>query len=199
MIRFLRGRLAERGKGYVVVDVGGVGFQVFTAGLSAAAAVDENGEISLHTRLNVREDALTLFGFDSAEEASLFDLLLTVSGVGPRVAMGIIAACPPKRFLELVVFEDVEGLGRLPGIGKKLSRRLSLELTDKLASRREAFTASNLGAVQTVADPVEEAIEALTALGYGRLEAAQAVEKARGELGEKATVTELLKQSLRRL
>ena len=199
MIRFLRGRLVERAKGYVVIDVGGVGFQVFTSGSSSSAAADESGEIGLHTRLHVREDALTLFGFGTAEEASLFDLLLTVSGVGPRVAMGVIAACPPRRFLELMVFEDVDGLARLPGLGKKLSQRLIVELRDKLAPRREAFTVGDFSGHPTAADPVEEAVEALTALGYGRVEAAQVVSKARNELGDGATVTDLLRHSLKRL
>ncbi len=199
MIRFLRGRPIERGKGYVVVDVGGLGFQVFTPDSSAASLPEEDGKVALHTRLHVREDALTLFGFATTEEASLFDLLVTVSGVGPRVAMGIIAACPPRRFLELIVFEDVEGLGRLPGVGKKLSQRFVVELRDRLAPRHQAFAAADFAAAPVSRDPVEEAVEALTALGYGRVEAAQAVERARRELGEGTGVAELLKVSLRSL
>ncbi len=186
MIRFLRGRLAERGKGFVVVDVGGVGFQVNMSDAPPSALPEVGAEVTLHTRLHVREDALALFGFTSAEEAGLFDLLITVSGVGPKVALGIIGACRPKRFLELVVFEDVEGLGRLPGVGKKLSQRLVVELRDKLAPKKGALTAADFPAVPAgPGDPVEEAIEALTTLGYGRVEAAQAVDKAKRELAEK--------------
>lgn len=199
MIRFLRGRLAERGKGYVIVDVGGVGFQVLVPDSSPAALPESEGEVCLHTRLHVREDALTLFGFGSAEEAGLFDLLVTVSGVGPRVALGILSACRPKRFLELVVYEDADGLGRLPGVGKKLSQRLIVELRDKLAPGRTALSAADFAAAPAASDPVEEAIEALTSLGYARVEAARAVERAKAELGEAADAAGLLKLALKRL
>lgn len=203
MIRFLRGRLAERGGGFVVVDVGGVGFHVFTPDSSPSALpADAGGEIGLHTRLHAREDALVLYGFATAEEAGLFDLLITVSGVGPRVAMGILANCRPKRFLELVVFEDLDGLGRLPGVGKKLSQRLIVELRDKLSLPRAAWGPADLTGTPAPSGPVEEAIEALTALGYGRAEAGHAVEKAREELAgeaKEAGTAELLKRALRKL
>ncbi|HCW51212.1 MAG TPA: Holliday junction branch migration protein RuvA [Clostridiales bacterium] len=199
MIRTLRGRLVERGDGYVVVDVGGVGFQVFTPDSSPSALPDDGGEVLLHTRLHVREDALSLFGFGTSEEARLFDLLLSVSGVGPKVALGIISACRPRRFLEMVVFEDVDGLGRLPGVGRKLSQRLVVELRDKLAPRKGPPLVADLAAAPVPEDPVEEAIEALATLGYGRAEAAAAIRQAREELGEGAGVSELLKAGLKRL
>lgn len=203
MIRFLRGHVAERGKGFVVLDVGGVGFQVFTPDSSVSyLPAPDGGEVTLHTRLQVREDALSLYGFATTEEAGLFDLLITVSGVGPKVALGVLSACRPKRFLELVVFEDAEGLGRLPGIGRKLSQRLIVELRDRLAPRREALSAADLAFAPPSGEPAEEAIEALTALGYGRVEAAQAVDRARKELAEAAAtadVADLLKRALKNL
>lgn len=203
MIRFLRGRVAERGNGFVVLDVGGVGFQVFTPDSSVSYLPEPaGGEVILHTRLQVREDALSLYGFATPEEAGLFDLLITVSGVGPKVALGVLSACRPKRFLELVVFEDAEGLARLPGVGKKLSQRLIVELRDRLAPRRETLSAADLAYVPASGEPAEEAIEALTALGYGRVEAAQAVDRARRELGEAvavADVANLLKRALKNL
>ncbi len=199
MIRFLRGRLAERGKGFVVLDVGGVGFQVFVPDASPMALPDVGGEMELHTRLNVREDALTLYGFGSLEEAGLFDLLVTVSGIGPKVALGILSACRPRRLLELVIYEDVDGLGRLPGVGKRLSQRLIVELKDRLAPGRAAVSASDLSGAPVPRDPALEAVEALTALGYGRAEAAQAVERARAELGDKTDTASLLKVALKRL
>jgi len=198
VIRFVRGRLAERGKGYVIVDLGPVGLQVHTPD-SAAAGLAPGTEVFLHTRLHVREDALTLFGFLTSEEAGLFDLLLTVSGVGPKVALGILSACRPKRFLELVVYEDIEGLGRLPGVGKKLSQRLVVELRDKLAPGHEPLTAADLASAPVSRDPGDEAVEALTALGYGRVEAVQAVEKARKDLGGQAGAAELVKRALKNL
>lgn len=205
MIRHLKGRLADRGKGYVVIDVGGVGFHVLTpdpapgGGEGGATGPGEWPLVSLHTRLQVREDALTLYGFSSTEEAGLFDLLLTVSGVGPKLALGIISTCRPKRFLELVLFQDTDGLSRLPGVGKKLSQRLVVELRDKLGPPREAYTAAELAAQTGSSDPVEEAIEALAALGYGRVEAAAAIDKACKELGDKAEVTELIRRGLKGL
>jgi Holliday junction DNA helicase RuvA len=199
VIRFLRGRLAERGKGFFVLDIGGVGFQVFVPDTPAALAPESDRELALHTRLVVREDALTLYGFSTAEEAGLFDLLLSVSGVGPKVALGILSGCRPNRFLELVIYEDTEGLGRLPGVGKKLSQRLVVELRDKLAPGRDRLTAADFAAAPASRDPVEETVEALTSLGYGRVEAAQAVERAKRELGDKADTAGLLKRALKTL
>lgn len=200
MLRFLRGRLAERGPGFVVVEVGGVGFYVLVPDNPEVAQPGADGEVLVHTRLVVREDALTLYGFSSAEEAGLFDLLLTVSGVGPKVALGILGACRPRRFLEMVVYDDVEGLARLPGVGKKLSQRLLVELRDRLAPGRERLTVADLaGGATAPRDPSEEAVEALTALGYGRTEAAQAVERARRELGGAADAAALIKQALKGL
>lgn len=199
MIRSVRGRVAERGKGFVVVDVGGVGFQVLTPDSSTSALPGEDGEVSLHTRLHVREDALTLFGFATAEEAGLFDLLVTVSGVGPKVALGILAACRPKRFLELVIYEDTDGLSRLPGVGKKLSQRLVVELRDKLAPERQRLGPADLAGAPVSRDPREEAVEALAMLGYARVEAAGAVDRAVAELGENADTAGLLKKALKLL
>lgn len=199
MIRFVRGRLAERGKGFVVLDLGGVGLEVRIPEPPAAPLPEIGREVTLHTRLVVREDALSLFGFATSEEAELFDLLTSVSGVGPKVAMGILGACRPKRFLELVVFGDTEGLGRLPGVGRKLSQRLVVELKDRLAPGRERFGPADFAAVSEPRDASEEAVEALTALGYGRVEAAQAVERARRELGGAAEAAQLVKSALKSL
>jgi Holliday junction DNA helicase RuvA len=198
VIKSIRGKLVERGKGQVVVEIGGVGLQVHIPD-SPAASLEPGAEVFFHTRLHVREDALTLFGFATTDEAGLFDLLLTVSGVGPKVALGILSACRPKRFLELVVYEDTEGLGRLPGVGKKLSQRLVVELRDKLAPDRKALSVTDFTSAPTSRDPGEEATEALTALGYGRVEAAQAVEKAQRVLGAAVGAADLLKQALKSL
>jgi len=198
-MRFLRGRLAERGKNHVVIDVGGVGFQVFTPDTTGPALPSEGEEVFLHTRLNVREDSLSLFGFTKAEEAQLFDLLVGVSGVGPRVALGIISACRPKRFLEMILFEDVDGLSGLPGIGKKLSRRLALELRDKLGPHDRRLSASDFAAGPQEGDLPTEAVEALVSLGYGRAEAAAAIDRAVKDLGDGADVAELLKRGLQKL
>ncbi len=199
MIRFVRGRLAERGKGFLVVDLGGVGVRIHTPDPLSMPLPEPGGEILLHTRLVVREDALSLFGFATSEEAGLFDLLLTVSGVGPKVAVGILGACRPKRLLELIIYEDTEGLGRLPGVGRKLSQRLVVELRDKLAPGRDKLTVADFAGAPACRDAVEEAIEALTALGYSRVEAAQAVDRARNELGGEAGTADLLKSALKSL
>lgn len=199
MIRFVRGRLAEKGKGFLVVDLGGVGLRVQTPEPLSLPLPEAGGEIFLHTRLVVREDALSLFGFATSEEAGLFDLLLSVSGVGPKVAVGILGACRPKRLLELIIYEDTEGLGRLPGVGRKLSQRLVVELRDKLAPGRENLTAADFAAAPVGPDAGEEAIEALAALGYGRADAAQAVDRARKELGGEADAADLLKSALKSL
>lgn len=177
MIALLRGVLSRVDQDRVIVETGGVGFEVHVPNSTRSRLPGVGAEVLLHTHLHVREDALVLFGFATSQELQAFDLLLTVTGVGPKVAMGVLGGITPDDFLRAVAFQDQEILKSLPGVGKKTAERIILELKDKVGSFMERGRAPE-AVGPAVADARSEAVEALLALGYGRLEAGQAVERA---------------------
>ncbi|BAS28318.1 Holliday junction branch migration protein RuvA [Limnochorda pilosa] len=175
MIRRLRGRLAAVDAGELVVDAGGVGYQVFctTSDLARLPRLGETVELEVHTLL--REDALQLYGFLEDRDRRHFLRLLQVSGVGPRMALQILSALPGDRLVEAVRSGDVQQLVRVPGIGKKTAQRLLLELAGAFDRELPAAAAAWPGGL---AGPVREAEEALMTLGYREAEARDAVERA---------------------
>ncbi|MCC7354637.1 MAG: Holliday junction branch migration protein RuvA [Anaerolineae bacterium] len=170
MIARLQGVLVARGKDHVIVGVGGVGFAVrVPAPLLASAPIGE--AIVLFTHLQVRADDLTLFGFQKEEELRLFELLLTVPGVGPRTALAVLSAMSPDALRLAVGQEQADLLGRVPGIGPKTAKKIVFDLKDKIGP--VAGMPEGLAAL-TSADA--EVIDALTALGYSIIEAQRAVQ-----------------------
>lgn len=202
MIAFVRGRLAQIRPDAAVVDVGGVGYRVLIPDSTRRRLPGAGHEVQLFTSLQVREDAMTLYGFLTEEEYALFELLLTVTQIGPKVALGVLSATSPAEFRRAVAFNDITALTRLPSIGKKTAQRLVLELKDKLG----AFTpAADLSLEPAGAPPAalahawDEAAEALVGLGYSRAEALVALERARPGLPEAAATAELVRAALRQL
>src|SRR5919107_440569 len=171
MIAAIKGRLVGRMGESLLVDIGPLVLQIHTSGTTIADAGDPGAEIRLHTHLHVREDQIALYGFGTTEELALFNLLLTVTGIGPRVAANILGATQPEPLLNAISSEDVTFLSRLPGIGKKTAARIILDLRGKLASLGGAAAGGPPGAA--TADG--EVIEALQALGYTAAEAHAAV------------------------
>ncbi len=175
MIRAVRGIILTQGKDYLVVEVGGlaggIGLKISTP--EPTAYQFRAGEpIALHTYLQVREDALSLYGFTSEEELSMFEMLLTVNGVGPRVALATLSTLTPTA-LQMAIANDEPGLiGRVPGIGKRTAQKIVLELKDKLKLPSTSFA----GMVQ-INDVDSEVIDALTSLGYSVVEAQRAVQQ----------------------
>ncbi len=170
MIASLKGILTAIGKDFVVVDVGGVGFQVFVPRTLLGVLTEPGQEVALFTHLQVRENELTLYGFGSKEELAVFRLLLTVSGIGPKVALSILSSLAADRLQAAIAQEDVGALSRVPGVGPKTARKLVVELKDKVAL--EAVP-GELKPVLTEADA--DLIAALTTLGYSVVEAQEAV------------------------
>jgi len=169
MISALRGRIAAKGESYVIVDVGGVGFKVFVP----SSALDRLGgvgqEVSLFTHLHVRENELALYGFGSKDELQLFELLLGVSGIGPKVGLKIVSIMSVEALREAIATGDAAMLTRIPGIGKKIAERVMVDLKDKLGVSLEFVSYPAL----THADA--EVISALTSLGYSINEAQAAL------------------------
>jgi Holliday junction DNA helicase RuvA len=170
VIASLRGTVAATGKDYVVLVVGGVGFQVSVPQTLLDGLSGPGQEVTLHTHLHVRENDLALFGCDSEEELALFRLLLGVSGIGPKVALSILSSLPPDQLQAAIAQEDVVMLARVPGIGPKTAKKLVFDLKDKIAVE---VMVGEPRPVLTDADA--DLIAALTTLGYSVAEAQEAI------------------------
>ena len=169
MISSLHGRLESLGAGWAVVNVNGVGFQVYmpSSTLSALGAIGK--EVHLHTQLVMRDDGLSLYGFGTPEELQLFQLLTTVSGIGPKLGMAILSAMNVEKVSMAIAGSDTDLLKTIPGIGKKTAERLVLELKDKIGAGLLATTGVQF------APENGDVIAALTSLGYSISEAGRAV------------------------
>lgn len=206
MIDYLRGQIARIEPDHVVVDVGGVGYRVFCANPYAFRDAGEK-ETTVYIHHHVREDAIQLFGFASREEQSAFRLLLEVSGIGPRVALGALSGGRPEALVAAIVNEDIAYLTRLPGIGKKTAQRMLLDLKDKVKdvawgdAPEERRSGPAAVAVSPVGQPSawQEVKEALSALGFTEGEIASVLPGAREEAGENAGTDALMKAALKRL
>ncbi len=198
MIASLRGTLIAKSPTEIVLDVGGVGYGL-SIPLSTFEKIGEPGsQVSLYTYMHVREDAMLLYGFFSVEERSLFKLLLTVTGIGPKVAQGILSGIPAVDLRSYLIAGNTGALTAIPGVGRKLAERLVVELREKL-SKFEDFTATPSMSSDPQGAVRNEALLALTSLGYNRATAERAVRLAVQELGENAGTLELLvKTALRK-
>jgi len=203
VIAHIRGELAALSSDSVVVDVGGVGYRCLVSGSTRSRLPALGQAVQLFTSLQVREDSMTLYGFLTGEEFELFELLLRVEGVGPKVALGVLSASTPDGFRRAVAFEDIPALTRIPGIGKKTAQKIVIELKDKIGDLGAAPTFTGIavpgGAVPAAPDAFSEAMEALMALGYSRAEAAQALDRARREAGEQPRTETLVRIGLKQL
>lgn len=179
MYAHIEGIVSEKTQDAIVLDARGVGYLllVSAATLTMAPAVGE--KLKLYTVLNVREDALELFGFYSREEKAMYERLRGVSGIGPRTALSILSALSVRDISIALVTGDANALTRVPGIGKKTAQRLVLELKDKIED--SALTGTDVSPSVQKDGPEAEAIAALVSLGYASSEAARAVSKIAGQ------------------
>ena len=196
MIAYIKGIVTHRLVEAVYVNVHDVGYRVYVPS-SVQSQLQVGEETCLYTYTNVREDAIQLYGFLTIEDYELFLMLISVSGVGPKLGLGILSAISPDQFVGLIISGDTKGLQKLPGIGKKSAERLVLELKDKIESLGIAGTFTPSGTISAlVKAPVgvtEEVVEALMALGYSAQEVQPVVQDVYDGTQE---VPELLKQVL---
>lgn len=200
MIAMLTGQLIDKGTDQIIIEVaGGVGYRVFIP-LSTFYALPEEGVVKLHIYTHVREDALMLFGFLTTKERTLFTLLLSVSGVGPKLALNILSHASPHDLQLAIAAGDIKRLATLPGIGKKSAERLVLELREKInkiglpsepASKRE------IQGLPPHHDRREDALSALLNLGYKEVQARQAL--ASIPMSPEPPLEEILKTALKSL
>ena len=191
MFDYISGRLAQKAAGYAVVDVGGVGYRILTSGRSLSGVGDTGGAVTFYTYLHVREDIFDLFGFSTAEERATFELLISVSGVGPKAALNILSALTAQSLAIAIATNDSKAITAAQGVGPKLAQRIILELKDKIKKEHIA------GGVQF--EPINEnsligeAAEALVVLGYAPSDAARAVQA----VGEGLSLEETIKTALK--
>lgn len=206
MISYIKGELTEISEEGIILEANGLGYEVRMP-LSSLSGLPRTGsQIKIYTYLHVREDAVGLFGFLTRDDLKVFKLLITVNGIGPKGALGILSAITPDDLRFAVLSDDVKTIAKAPGIGTKTAGKLILELKDKL-KLEDAFEQKltnqlegrlNLsGTGVNLSDVRKEAIEALVVLGYSQADAAKAVRNI--ELKEGMTSEDVLKQSLKRL
>ena len=205
MIDFVRGTIAHRELDYVVIDVNGVGYRVFCPN-PYALTHEEKEEVTMFIHYHVREDAHLLFGFVSREEQSLFRLLLDVTGIGPKVALGILAGGGrPESVIAAITQENIAFLMKLPGIGKKTAQRIILDLKDKLgAAGHAAASIVNFDSISGVVSieggmAWSEAKDGLMTLGYTEGEADRAWHQIKDKVEPEDTVDAVMKLALKAL
>ena len=201
MISYVRGELVAMEKSKIIVDVNGVGYGIFMPEASMGMLPQIGNEVKIHTYLNVREDAMQLFGFLTRDDLEIFKLLLGVSGIGPKGGLSILSKLTADDLRFAVLSGDAKAISAAPGIGKKTAEKVIIELKDKLDLEEMLQGPSEQGtmvsSVDTGANSVQsEAVQALVALGYGSTESLKAVKRVNLE---NATVEEVLKQALKHL
>ncbi len=205
MLAYIKGTLEMKMTEYVVIDVGGLGYKIFMSevGIEKLGNIGEN--VKVHTYYRVRDDDISIYGFNTLEELKMFELLLGVSGVGAKTALAMLAVCEPSEFALAVIAEDVKTLTGIPGIGPKSAKRIILELKDKMKKEQQVEEIKNqienkeptkLQKAIENSDKIEEATAALQVLGYNKKEIDKAFEKA--EIQDKTT-EELIKIGLKLL
>ncbi len=206
MIAYIKGELEYIGIDTIVVETGGIGYEIRVP-LTVMDDLPEIGEtVRIHTYLYVREDAVNLYGFTTKDDLNIFKLLITVNGIGPKVALGILGAISPDTLRFAVLSDDVKTISKAPGIGAKTAGKLILELKDKLKledvfEQKLSNTMEHQLSVEQGKDDIKvirnEAVQALVALGYSSTDAMKAVRQV--DITEGIDVETVLKQSLKKM
>ena len=185
MLAYIKGKLEMKMTGNVVIDVGGLGYKVFMTDTGIERLGNIGEIVKVHTYYKVREDDISIFGFNTLEELKMFELLISVSGVGAKTAITMLSSCEPTDFAIAIISEDVNTLKQIPGIGVKSAQRIILELKDKIKKEQqiqeltEATKATKSKVTVAIENnqKLDEAIAALQVLGYNKKEIEKAFEK----------------------
>ena len=184
MLAYIKGELANKSRSYVVIDVGGLGYKIFMSELSMEQIGNIGDIVKVYTYYRVMEDDISIFGFNTNEELRLFELLISVSGVGAKTAITMLGTIKPEDFAIAIISNDINTLKKLPGIGAKTAQRIVLELKDKLKKEKQieelSIATSNSNAVKNVIEKdqkLEEAFTALQVLGYSTKDIEKVMEK----------------------
>ncbi len=194
MISYVKGELTEILEDSIVVEAGGIGYRIMVPGSLFGGLPGTGKTVKVYTHFQVKEDSMSLYGFFTRDDVNMFRMLIGVSGIGPKGALGILSALTPDELRFAVLAEDADAIAKAPGVGKKTAQKCILELKDKL-DLKEAFEIRSAHASQAASegeDPHDEAVQALVALGYSSAEAMRAVRRAQGDTAE-----ELIKSALK--
>ena len=195
MLYSVRGNVIHMEQGFVVIECAGVGYRCQTT-LNTMKNIKNGTEATLYTYLNVREDAVELYGFYSTQELSCFKTLTSVSGVGPKMALSLLSELSPEQIAMCVSASDVKSLTRAQGVGPKLAQRIILELKDKLSVFPQSdMTVENKGSVIADTGKIPQAVAALAVLGYSAADVTPVLSR----LDQSLTVTELISETLKRM
>ncbi len=193
MIGFLRGKVVQLLTDYCLLDVGGVGYRVFIPS-STRSRLKAGEDAMLYTHLSVREDAMTLFGFESQEEYQGFQMLISVSGIGPKVALGILSSITVSKLFQAIHGKQIAVLTKLPGVGKKSAERMILELKDKAAELDGADGEFEVPPEESGNDQLSDAAAALSSLGYSQAEIAAVLRRVKEPISTEDAVKFALKE-----
>ena len=202
MLAYIKGELAVKARGYVVIDIGGLGYKVFMSDL-AMENIGSTGEIvKVHTYYRVMEDDISIFGFNTSEELRLFELLISVSGVGAKTAITMLGTIKPEDFAIAIISNDINTLKKLPGIGAKTAQRIVLELKDKLKKEKQieelSIASNSTNSIKNEIEKdqkLEEAFTALQVLGYSTKD----IEKAMDKIDKSLTLEEIIRLGIKEL
>lgn len=198
MISLLRGVVRHKTPFTITLDVAGVGYEVYCTQEAYEKAPPIEQDYQLHTRLIVREDSMTLFGFFSIEERTLFDQLISVSGIGPRTGQAMLTGLTAMQLRDAIRVNNLSAITGIPGVGKKTAERLVLELRDKILKEDFATPALSGGSASDSSAVRSEALQALIALGYQRATAEKAIRVVLRDRAEEGATTErLIKAALK--
>lgn len=193
MFSYIKGKLVSKLVNYIIVEVGGIGFKIFMS-TSSISKLNENEEVKIHTYMQVKEDDISLYGFITSEELRMFELLISVSGVGAKSAITMLSSITPSSFALAIISNDIKSLTKIPGIGNKTAQRIVLELKDKLKTE-ESISNDNEEIIIAIKDDNKssEAIQALKVLGYTNSE----IEKVLGKIDTNSmTVEDIIRTAL---
>ena len=197
MISHLRGTLFEKSTQSIIVDVGGVGYEVFVPLSTYYTLPEHHGPVNLHIHTHVRDDALVLFGFHTKLEKSLFLMLVSVSGIGPKLSANILSGMGPEDLLRAIATGDADRLRAIPGIGKKTAERIALELKERAARFSDDAEMPPVPTGEKLSERLmEDALSALINLGYSAKVAKTAIEQAKSRVKD-TTLEALIKESLK--
>ncbi len=210
MLAYIKGILEMKMTGYIVIDVGGLGYKIFMSETGIEKVGNIGEKVKVYTYYKVREDDVSIFGFNTLEELKMFELLISVSGVGAKTALTMLAVCEPSEFALAIISEDVKTLTTIPGIGPKSAKRIVLELKDKIKKEQQISeltkasneisenekTLTSIKVKQAIENDnkVLEAVAALQVLGYNKKLIDQAFEKIENK--KELSTEELIKKAL---
>ena len=178
MFAYIKGSLETKQNNFVVIDVQGIGYKIFMPSNSIENLGEVGEAVKVYTHYYVREDNISLYGFSSPEELRMFELLLSVSGVGAKSAVSMLSEISPSKFALSVISDDVSSLTKISGVGKKTAARIILELKDKLKTEQALEEQEEIKTITKGNENLDEAISALQVLGYTKREIEKAFEKA---------------------